>query len=54
MAWTSDAQERLERVPAVLRGMVVSRVESRARANGSTEVTVELMAEARQRITGGR
>ncbi len=54
MVWTSGAQERMERVPAVLRSMVVSRVDSYARAQGSEEVTADLVREARQRVTGGR
>ncbi len=54
MSWASEAQERLGRVPAVLRGMVVTRVESYARAKGNSEVTAELMAEARNSQAGRR
>jgi radical SAM protein with 4Fe4S-binding SPASM domain len=54
MVWTPEAQERLGRVPAILRGLVVSRVESYARGKASPEVTAELMGEARNSMPGRR
>lgn len=50
LAWTADAQGRLERVPGFARGMVVKAVERQARARACGVVTAELMREVRQRM----
>jgi len=51
--WTEEALERLERVPAFLRGMVRKGVEGYARRKGLKEVTPDLMAGLRKRAQGG-
>jgi radical SAM protein with 4Fe4S-binding SPASM domain len=50
VTWSAEAEARLERVPAFLRGMVRRRVEARARERGMDCVTVELMREVRERV----
>jgi hypothetical protein len=50
MPWTAEAMERLNRVPAFVRGMVVRQVEEVAVAEGQTEVTPELMIKIREGI----
>ena len=54
MRWTPEALQRMERAPAVLRGLVVSRVEAFARSRSCTEVTAELLQEVRRKSSGGR
>ena len=45
--WTPDAEARLRRIPSFVRGVVVRRLEDHARAQGRTEITVELLREVR-------
>lgn len=49
LGWEEAAKARLKNVPSFVRGMVVKAVEAFARSKGSTEVTVELMEEAKAR-----
>lgn len=51
IAWTPEAQARMERVPAFLRGMVRKRLEARARERGMDCVTVELIRELRESVS---
>ncbi|MBI2194120.1 MAG: SPASM domain-containing protein [Planctomycetes bacterium] len=53
MAWTPEAESRLQRVPFFVRGMVRAAVEAFARQEGSSTITLELMTEARQRMMKG-
>jgi radical SAM protein with 4Fe4S-binding SPASM domain len=50
LAWTAGAEERLERIPSFVRGVVANRLEDYARQEGRDEVTVELMEEVRRRL----
>ena len=43
LTWSSDAEERLERVPSFMRPMIKMGVESYARKNGITTITPEVM-----------
>ncbi len=47
LAWTRDAEARLEAVPPFMRPMVRKAVESHARARGLTEVTAEVVTSAK-------
>ncbi len=47
LAWTSEAEMRLKRVPSFMRPMVRKAIESHARARGLTEVTAEVVTEAK-------
>ena len=47
MAWTEEAQQRMERVPDFVRGMVVKAIEAYATKQGAGEVTSELVDEAK-------
>ena len=47
LAWTSEAEERLGRVPEFMRPMVKKAIESHARARGLREVTAEVVTEAK-------
>ena len=47
MNWTLEAKERIERVPPFIRGMVAKSIEAYARMKGITEVTLELVDEAK-------
>ncbi len=49
MAWTDEARTRVERIPEVVRGMVVKMIEADARRRGITEISGELVGEAAQR-----
>ena len=54
VSWSSEAQQRLKRVPGFLRKMVKKRAESYVREQGEHEVTAEHMAElAKRRHQGG-
>jgi radical SAM protein with 4Fe4S-binding SPASM domain len=48
--WEPEASERVRRVPAFVRGMVVRAVESYCRKNGLSRVTVERLDEIRSRM----
>jgi light-independent protochlorophyllide reductase subunit B len=48
LSWTPEAQERIQRVPSFVRGVVVKRLEDYARGQGKTEVTAEMMQEVRR------
>jgi len=43
LAWSADALARVERIPSFVRGVVTQRVETYARREGHTRVTVELL-----------
>ncbi len=45
--WTQDALDRLERIPAFVRPMAKMGIESFAKENGHTEITAEVMDQAR-------
>lgn len=47
LAWTAEAEQRIERVPPFVRGMVIKSIEGYARIKGVTEVTLELVEEAK-------
>ncbi|MDH3285573.1 MAG: radical SAM protein [Acidobacteriota bacterium] len=47
LTWEPAARERIDRIPAFVRGMVVRSVESRCRARGVDRVTTELLEEIR-------
>lgn len=47
MAWTEEAEQRMERVPTFVRGMVVKAIEAYATKQGAAEVTSELVDEAK-------
>ena len=48
LPWTSEAEERLARVPSFVRDTVRSGIEDFARANGHAEVSASVMALARE------
>jgi radical SAM protein with 4Fe4S-binding SPASM domain len=48
LEWTSEAKQRLERIPSFVRGVVTQRVEDFARKRGYSAVDLEVMAEVRQ------
>lgn len=50
IAWDDDANERMKRVPAFVRGMVVRAVEDSCRKNGIGRVTVEELERIRARM----
>ncbi len=50
LSWAPDAEARLARIPSFVRGVVVQRVESYARKQGASQVTLELMSEVRRHI----
>ncbi len=47
LAWTEEARQRMERVPAFVQGMVVKAIEAYAIKQGATEVTSEMVDEAK-------
>jgi hypothetical protein len=50
LAWSAEAEARLERIPSFVRGVVARRLEDLARARGATEVTEEMMREVRRNM----
>ena len=50
MPWTGEAMGRVGRIPAFVRGLVVRQVEAAALAEGSSEVTADLMIRLREGI----
>ena len=50
IAWEDAATERMKRVPAFVRGMVVRAVEDSCRKNGINRVTVEELERIRARM----
>jgi radical SAM protein with 4Fe4S-binding SPASM domain len=48
--WEPEARERMQRVPAFVRGMVTRAVESHCARNGLTRVTVEELERIRERM----
>ena len=50
LTWTPEAEERVERIPSFVRGVVMNRIESWARDNGHEEVTAEMLSEMRSRM----
>jgi hypothetical protein len=50
VAWDAEARERMKRVPAFVRGMVVAAVEKRCREQGIKRVTVAQLDEIRSRM----
>ncbi|MBI2890710.1 MAG: PCP reductase family protein [Nitrospirae bacterium] len=49
-AWSTDAELRLERIPAFVRPMVQKEIERLARERGVTLITEEFVQEARERF----
>jgi radical SAM protein with 4Fe4S-binding SPASM domain len=50
IAWDDDANERMKRIPAFVRGMVVRAVEDSCRKNGLARVTVDELERIRARM----
>ncbi len=50
LAWDSEAQERMSRIPAFVRGMVVRAVEAHCHKAGIPRVTVEELERIRERM----
>jgi radical SAM protein with 4Fe4S-binding SPASM domain len=50
LAWTGEAERRLERIPSFVRGVVASRLEDYARRQGKDRVSAELMDEVREKM----
>jgi len=50
IAWDDAASERMKRIPAFVRGMVVKAVEESCRKNGITRVTPEELEKIRGRM----
>jgi hypothetical protein len=50
--WTSDAKERLERLPSFVKPMVQSSVEAYARKHGYTTITLQVMDDSKNDSNG--
>jgi len=50
IAWDADASERMKKIPAFVRGMVVKAVEDSCRKNGVSRVSVEELEKIRARM----
>jgi len=50
LSWSEDAKKRLDRVPSFGRGMVIKRVEQYAREKGYSEITPDIMKEAKEKM----
>ena len=54
IAWDDDARERMKKIPAFVRGMVVKAVESYCAKNGIARVTPEELEKIRGRMPAGK
>jgi len=52
LAWTADAKERLERLPAFVKPMVQSSIETYARKQGYTTITLQVMDDSKSESNG--
>ncbi len=52
--WTPEAEERMQRIPAFVRGMVVKSVEKWCHERGISEITAEQLNEIRSRMPSSR
>ena len=52
LEWDSEAEERLNRAPFLVRGMARRRIEKTARERGLKRVTVELLEQVKKREMG--
>ncbi len=50
LSWSEDAKKRLNKVPSFGKGMVIKRVEQYARENGYSEITPDIMKEAKEKM----
>ncbi|MBS1257247.1 MAG: PqqA peptide cyclase [Candidatus Scalindua arabica] len=50
LSWSEDAKKRLGRVPSFGKGMVIKRVEQYAREEGYSEITPDIMKEAKEKM----
>jgi hypothetical protein len=48
MEWTAEALELLEKIPVFVRPMAKKKIETKAEAEGITEITPEFMQKARE------
>ena len=54
IAWESEARERMEQVPAFVRGMVIRSVESSCKKNGIATVTGKDLEAIRSKMPASR
>lgn len=52
LTWTSDAKERLERLPSFVKPMVQSSIEAYARKHGYTTITLQVMDDSKNESNG--
>lgn len=52
LKWSKDAEEKIERIPSFVRGMVIKEVEALAEKKGLKEITTKLIEEAKD-VWGG-
>jgi len=50
LSWSEDAKKRLGKVPSFGKGMVIKRVEQYAREKGYSEITPDIMKEAKEKM----
>lgn len=50
VVWDTDAKERIQKVPAFVRGMVMQRVEKRCKERGQPRVTIEILEKIRSEM----
>jgi len=50
ITWAEDALAKLEKVPVFVRKMVKKKIEKFARTQGASEVTAELMQQAKENL----
>jgi hypothetical protein len=54
IAWDDEARERMKKIPAFVRGMVVKAVEDSCRKSGLARVTVAELDSIRSRMPAGK
>ena len=51
LSWNEDAKKRLTKVPSFGKGMVIKRVEQYAKEKGISEITPDIMKEAKEKMS---
>jgi len=53
MEWEQEAQDKINRIPSFVRGMVIKEVERQAQKNGKTKVTLATLSSVSQKWSSG-
>ena len=52
MVWSKEAEQRLDNIPSFIRPMAKKEIERIAKERGQTQITADLMEEAKSKFIG--